>query len=213
MRKVSVFNILFLFIFSFLMLGFIDRITALFGESDHDRKFVPLYEFYNSLDYDYPEAKRGLINMNALVQNMLEINEAPAEFYVSKDREFKMDSIKTNKCFYDPSSDTLFYNLNQINFKDWENYKEIVLSLNLKRYRYLAGTNQTDLVVSTEDVKVKETTAIDYLKEMEESISVKGTGNIEVVDRWVEQYINSRKLNRFTTYAQELESALFLLEN
>ena len=62
MRKASVFNILFLFIFSFLMLGFIDRITALFGESDHDRKFVPLYEFYNSLDYDYPEAKRGLIN-------------------------------------------------------------------------------------------------------------------------------------------------------
>ena len=96
--------------------------------------------FFNSIDYNYQDVTLALKNMNQTMQTMQGIITGNISFYTKNDKNKLNKEILNSKGFYDPKSDTIFINLNKVNFKKWNRYRKLLVKFNEARYDIVSKT-------------------------------------------------------------------------
>jgi hypothetical protein len=92
--------------------------------------------FFNSTDYSYKDVKKGLENMNRIMQQMQGTQEGSVRFFASSQLTdpAMQHAFKKDIGVYDPVSDTIFINLDHLTFKHSNQYRRALVRLNETRY-------------------------------------------------------------------------------
>ena len=211
--KTKTLKLIIIFMMTFLMFGFIENLTRsivdiVLPEYNYET-IEPFDMFYASLHYDYPEARKGLDNMNAVVQSLLGVPLTNSEFYYSYDNAFS-DKVKDTSAVFDLSTNTIYYNLKRIDFSDWQNYKQLVIDINIKRLEYLSNINALEGgTMTTEDVRLKKLDVDNHLAQVELLINSKGVAS-ENMDEWLETKAHHPYIQHHTNIVKALADGIFM---
>lgn len=93
--------------------------------------------FYHSLDNNYDMAKDALLMQSRSMQRIQGTEEGITRFYSASKAGISNKKLAKASGFYDKNSDTVFVNIDAINFKKSRKYLNALIKLNELRYDHL----------------------------------------------------------------------------